>query len=259
MIIVAGQKIVAYLKGKDPDNDYFTYSLKTQPSSYFNVSLSSSGQLIITDICAVCIGTTSFEIELKDSQGLSRSYTLTVKLTDRNSAKLDLHSDDAPPRKSALQRWHIYLIILAVITSVGAILSLVMYNCCSFSTDIYTAPLKRPNKVVAESSKNSEMNPYAHRSKRSLVVREAVRSGAADGTPYYGVRKSGVWVPTAPEDNVTKGQPTPLRLMSLSEDPEVARLRSGSLAPIRSKKLRPITEKVDLDQVPWQDISAPRH
>lgn len=52
------------------------------------------------------------------------------------------------------------------------------------------------------------MNPYAKPRKMSLIVKEAVRSGAADGTPYYGVRKSGVWIPTAPGKYRTDQSPS---------------------------------------------------
>lgn len=63
-----------------------------------------------------------------------------------------------------------------------------------------TAPARRPNKIIDSSreDKVGEMNPYARTRKQSMIVREAVRSGAADGTPYYGSRKSGVWIPNAP-------------------------------------------------------------
>ena len=66
--------------------------------------------------------------------------------------------------------------------------------------------MRRPNKIIdtRPSAAPEEMNPYAKPRRMSLIVKEAVRSGAADGTPYYGVRKSGVWVPTAPgKDNFT--------------------------------------------------------
>lgn len=64
-------------------------------------------------------------------------------------------------------------------------------------------PLKRPVKVAERSDKTDDvkndqtnrMNPFAKPRKVSLLMREAYRSGAADGIPYYGARKSGIWFP----------------------------------------------------------------
>ena len=63
-------------------------------------------------------------------------------------------------------------------------------------------PIKR-NKVEDKKSEKKEdwlssMNPFARPKKMSLLVKESVRSGAADNNPYYGTRKSGVWFPEAP-------------------------------------------------------------
>lgn len=65
-------------------------------------------------------------------------------------------------------------------------------------------PIKRKNRIEDKKSdeKNNDflygMNPFARPKKMSLLVRESVRSGAADNSPYYGTRKSGVWIPEAP-------------------------------------------------------------
>lgn len=75
----------------------------------------------------------------------------------------------------------------------------------------------------AAAKETLSMNPFAKPKKKSLIVREAIRSGAADGVPYYGSRKSAVWVPQA--EDTGRSQLDIIILCLLQQQNELIMLR----------------------------------
>ncbi|XP_013411735.1 uncharacterized protein LOC106174623 [Lingula anatina] len=115
-----------------------------------------------------------------------------------------------------LKLWEIAAIVAGCGLFVTLVIIGVIWSCCAWSSARNPAlPARSPyGGVEADKRRPSMMNPHYNQKADSLFKREALRSGAADGTPYYGSRRgTQVWSPKpddAPNQKHYLVSPTPV-------------------------------------------------